>query len=34
MIDQFRVEAKANDQLADMSDLAAKLGSTDSAEND
>ena len=34
MIDQFGVEAKANDQLADMSDLAAKLGSSDSAEND
>ena len=34
MIDQFGVEAKANDQLADMSDLASKLGSSDSAEND
>jgi len=34
MIDQFEVKAKANDQLADMSDLAAKLGSSDSAEND
>lgn len=34
MIDQFGVMAKANDQLADMSDLAAKLGSSDSAEND
>ena len=34
MIDQFGVKAKANDQLADMSDLAAKLGSSDSAEND
>ncbi len=34
MIDQFDVKAKANDQLADMSDLASKLGSTDSAEND
>ena len=34
MIDQFGIEAKANDQLADMSDLAAKLGSSDSAEND
>ena len=34
MIDQFEIKAKANDQLADMSDLAAKLGSSDSAEND
>ena len=34
MIDKFGVMAKANDQLADMSDLASKLGSSDSAEND
>ena len=34
MIDQFGVEARANDQLANMLDLANKLGSTDSAEND
>jgi hypothetical protein len=34
MIDQFGVKAKSNDQLANMSDLAAKLGSSDSAEND
>ena len=34
MMDQFGVEAKVNDQLADMSDLAAKLGSSDTAEND
>ena len=34
MMDQFGVEAKVNDQLADMSDLAVKLGSSDTAEND
>ena len=34
MVDQFRVEAKANDQIADLVDLASKLGSSDSAEND
>ena len=34
MIDQFDVKARSHDQLADMSDLAAKLGSSDSAEND
>jgi hypothetical protein len=34
MIDEFGVVAKSNDMLADMSDLASKLGSSDSAEND
>ena len=34
MIDEFGVEARSKDQLANMSDLAAKLGSSDSAEND
>ena len=34
MIDRFGVEARSHDQLADMSELAAKLGSSDSAEND
>ena len=34
MIDQFDIQARSHDQLADMSDLAAKLGSSDSAEND
>jgi len=34
MIDEFGVEAKSNDMLADMSDLASKVGSSDSAEND
>ena len=34
MIDQFDVQARSHDQLADMSDLAAKLGSSNSAEND
>ena len=34
MIDKFDVQARSHDQLADMSDLAAKLGSSNSAEND
>jgi hypothetical protein len=34
MIDEFGVVARSNDMLADMSDLASKLGSSDSAEND
>ena len=34
MIDEFGVEARSNDMLADMSDLASKVGSSDSAEND
>ena len=34
MIDQFDVKARSHDQLTNMSDLAAKLGSSDSAEND
>ena len=34
MIDEFGVAARSNDMLADMSDLASKLGSSDSAEND
>jgi hypothetical protein len=34
MIDEFAIEARAKDQTADMADLAAKLGSSDSAEND
>ena len=34
MVDEFRVTAKAKDQLADMSALASSMGSSDSAEND
>ena len=34
MIDEFGVVARSNDMLADMSDLASKLGSSNSAEND
>ena len=34
MIDQFGVEARGNDMLAEMSDLASKIGTSDSAEND
>ena len=34
MVDIFAVEAKANDQLANISDLSAKLGGSNSAEND
>ena len=34
MIDEFGVVARSNDMLADMSDLASKLGSSDSAEID
>ena len=34
MIDQFGVEARANDMLAEMSDLASKIGTSESAEND
>ena len=34
MVDEFGVTAKANDMLADMTDLAGKMGSADSAEND
>ena len=34
MIDQFGIEARAKDQTAEIADLAAKLGSSDSAEND
>ena len=34
MVDKFGVKAKSNDMLSDMSDLASKLGNSDSAEND
>ena len=34
MIDKFGIKAKSNDMLADMADLASKLGSSESAEND
>ena len=34
MVDKFGVKAKANDMLSDMADLASKMGSSDSAEND
>ena len=34
MIDQFGVEARANDMLAEMADLASKIGTSESAEND
>jgi hypothetical protein len=34
MVDVFGVKAKSHDQLGNMSDLAASLGSSDSAEND
>ncbi|MFL2806206.1 MAG: hypothetical protein ACJ0BI_04295 [Paracoccaceae bacterium] len=34
MVDVFGVEAKSNDMISDMADLAAKLGESDSAEND
>ena len=34
MVDAFGVEAKSNDMISDMADLAAKLGESDSAEND
>ena len=34
MVDSFGVSARNNDQLASMSNLMSKLGSSDSAEND
>ena len=34
MIDEYGVEARANDMLAEMSDLASKIGTSESAEND
>ena len=34
MIDEFGVTARSKDQLAEMSDLADSMGSSDSAEND
>jgi len=34
MIDEFSVEARSNDMLADMADLASKIGTSESAEND
>ena len=34
MADEFGITAKSNDQLAEMSNLAGALGSSDSAEND
>ena len=34
MIDEFGVQAKSNDMLADMADLASKIGTSESAEND
>ena len=34
MVDTFGVKARANDMISDMADLAAKLGDSDSAEND
>jgi len=34
MADKFGLAAKVNDQTANMADLAGKLGSADSAEND
>ena len=34
MIDQYGVEARAKDMLAEMSDLASKIGTSESAEND
>ena len=34
MIDEFKVEARSKDQTAELANLAAKLGSTDSVEND
>ena len=34
MIDQFGIEARANDMLSDMADLASKIGTSESAEND
>ena len=34
MIDQFGVEARGNDMLSDMADLASKIGTSESAEND
>ena len=34
MIDKFGVEARSNDMLADMADLASKIGTSESAEND
>jgi len=34
MVDVFAVKARANDQLANISDLSAKLGGSNSAEND
>jgi len=34
MVDVFDVQARAKDKLADIEDLASKLGSSNSAEND
>jgi len=34
MIDKFGVKARSNDMLADMTDLASKIGTSESAEND
>ena len=34
MIDEFGVEARGNDMLSDMADLASKIGTSESAEND
>ena len=34
MVDAFQVKARAKDQLADMSNLAEKLGGSNSSEND
>ena len=34
MVDQFGVAARNNDQLSQISDLSAKLGGSNSSEND
>jgi hypothetical protein len=34
MIDEFGVVARSNDMLANMADLASKIGTSESAEND
>ena len=34
MVDVFAVKARANDQISNIADLSAKLGGSNSAEND
>jgi hypothetical protein len=34
MVDAFGIDARSNDQIAKMADLADKLGDSNSAEND